>query len=918
MSVMALNNRTSVYCFVWFELLKFVCQSSALAQATQVEFSAGAYRLDESAGTVAISVCRAGNAALAFTVDYATSNGPATAGADYTAQSGTLIFGPIETIKQFTVPLFQDSLAETNETINLTLSDPFPGGFLGWPTHAVLRSGDDAGTIGLSFGNWSPIVSETAGFALVNVIRSGNLDLPATVNYSTADGTAIGGQDYVPVSGTFYFAPGQFYIRADIPLINDPFKEGDETFAFSLSNPGDGAALAPTKAVTFTIRDNETGIAFRWPEFWANEVDGTINVVVDKNWDATNTVSVKYATRDGTAIGGLDYVMQSGLLTFSPTEFSKTITIPLLNDALPEELESFQLTLSDPVGEAALGQPITTLATIIDSDVGIEFTAGQYVARESNGSITLFVRRGDDATNTFTVEYITLDGTATAGTDYGAQAGILTLSPGITNTISIPILDNPRVESDKTFSVILRRPSRGSNLGQHHSAMVRVVDDDGRPGGLDFGFAPPTLGLDVEPLFGAQSVASQPDGKIMIGSFSFVARLDRDGSKDTGFVFSPEFSGAGYMVAVQSDDKVVVGTSATGPILFPPADSVFRLHVNGSREGSIVAGVLGWGWARALQLQGNGKILAGGSFLKDDSTTPTNNAVARLNADGSIDRGFNAGTFLPIGFGPIVLSLAMESDDKILVGGTFTSINGMSRNGIARLNSDGSLDRSFFDSGSPQGCDGLVRAIAVQLDGKILIGGAFSKVHGVSRNHLARLLPGGALDASFTSPLPSDANVNAIKLQIDGKIVVGTGSFVPRPGSGSSSLVRLLSDGSIDPNFDPGTGPNGPVNDLVILPNGDIVIVGGFTAVNGIDRWLVARLKGDGLKFRPPIRLPDGSAKFTFNTQPGQSYVIQASADLREWSSLMKQTADGATIDFIEPAAPKFPQRFYRVLQLPP
>jgi uncharacterized delta-60 repeat protein len=185
-----------------------------------------------------------------------------------------------------------------------------------------------------------------------------------------------------------------------------------------------------------------------------------------------------------------------------------------------------------------------------------------------------------------------------------------------------------------------------------------------------------------------------------------------------------------------------------------------------------------------------------------------------------------------------VYSIALQSDGKILIGGDFTSVGGTPRNHIARLNPDGSVDT--FDPNA----NNTVRSIAIQSDGKILIGGDFTNVGGTARNHIARLNPDGSVDTTFDP----DANgtVFSIAVQSDGKILIG-GAFTTLNGGTITRrrIARLNPDGSVD-TFDPNA--DNTVRSIAVQLDGKILIGGDFTTLNGgtITRRRIARLNPDG------------------------------------------------------------------------
>ncbi len=238
----------------------------------------------------------------------------------------------------------------------------------------------------------------------------------------------------------------------------------------------------------------------------------------------------------------------------------------------------------------------------------------------------------------------------------------------------------------------------------------------------------------------------------------------------------------------------------------------------------------------AVAIQSDGKILIGGSFSSYNGTII--NRIARLNSDGSLDTSFNPG----IGASSTIYSLAIQSDGKILIGGIFSLYNGTTRNHIARLNSDGSLDTSF-NPGTGSNSD--IKSLAIQSDGKILIGGYFTSYNGTTRNYIARLNSDGLLDTSFDPGTGASSFIYSFFIQSDGKIITG-GNFTLYNGTTRNHIARLNSDGSLDTSFDPGTGANYAVNSIIV--QSDKVLIGGaFTSYNGTTRNHIARLNSDGL-----------------------------------------------------------------------
>jgi len=239
---------------------------------------------------------------------------------------------------------------------------------------------------------------------------------------------------------------------------------------------------------------------------------------------------------------------------------------------------------------------------------------------------------------------------------------------------------------------------------------------------------------------------------------------------------------------------------------------------------------------RAAVLQVNGKILIGGNFTQYNGTG--RNYIARINTDGSLDATFDPGT----GANSAVAEICIQTDDQILIGGYFTQYNGTGRNRIARINTDGSLDATF-DPGT--GANGTIMAIAIQTDGKIIIGGWFTQYNGTGRNYIARINTDGSLDATFDPGTGANSAVAEICIQTDDQILIG-GNFTQYNGTGRNRIARINTDGSLDATFDPGTGANAWVHSLAIQADGKILAGGEFTSYDGVAEFRIVRINIDG------------------------------------------------------------------------
>jgi uncharacterized delta-60 repeat protein len=257
-------------------------------------------------------------------------------------------------------------------------------------------------------------------------------------------------------------------------------------------------------------------------------------------------------------------------------------------------------------------------------------------------------------------------------------------------------------------------------------------------------------------------------------------------------------------IAVQPDGKIVVGGNFTGmggTTGTTTRNRIARLNADGTLD-TFNPGTNGP--VLAVAVQPDGKILAGGNFTAvggGTGLTHSRSRIARFNADGSVDTGFNAGTG---GAGTLnVWALAVQPDGKILVGGEFTTLNGEAHSAIGRLNSNGSIDSAFNPNVTKLVGNPIVYTLLVQPDGQILIGGYFNGIGGMTRNFLGRVDTNGAVD-SFNPGVTSISGVNALALQANGNIIVG-GTYTQLAGSNRANIGRINSAGVLDLSFNPGT-----------------------------------------------------------------------------------------------------------------
>jgi uncharacterized delta-60 repeat protein len=333
----------------------------------------------------------------------------------------------------------------------------------------------------------------------------------------------------------------------------------------------------------------------------------------------------------------------------------------------------------------------------------------------------------------------------------------------------------------------------------------------------------------------------QLDGKVIIGggftSYSGttrnrIARLHSNGILDTDFNVGTGASSDVYTTAIQSDGKIIIGgefTSYSGTTI----NRIVRLHSNGVLDTDFNVGTGANGFVITTSIQSDGKIIIGGGFTSYSGTTATR--IARLHSNGILDTDFNVGT----GASSDVYTTSIQSDGKVIIGGQFTSYSGTTRNRIARLHSNGILDTDF-NVGT--GANSDVFTNSIQSDNKIIIGGGFTSYNGTTTNSIARLHSNGVLDTDFNVGTGASNTVWTTSIQSDGKVIIG-GFFTSYSGTTTNRIARLHSNGILDTGFNVGTGANSVVFTTPIQSDGKIIIGGEFTSYRGTTTNRILKLK---------------------------------------------------------------------------
>jgi uncharacterized delta-60 repeat protein len=424
------------------------------------------------------------------------------------------------------------------------------------------------------------------------------------------------------------------------------------------------------------------------------------------------------------------------------------------------------------------------------------------------------------------------------------------------------------------------------------------------------------------------ALGAQSNGKMIAGGiFTSVngqpqynlVRFNRDGSVDRSFAIGQGTSRSVRALQVLPGDKILVA-GQFGGINGVQRTRVAILNADGSLDPTFDPGAGPNDIVYSMARDTAGNVYLGGSFTAVAGTSKR--GLAKLKPDGSLDSGFHLGNGPAPELGVIRAMVAPSGGLGLLIGGSFTSFNGNAVGRIARVNATTGILDSNFRTTSGSGFDGAVRALALTSNGKYVVGGSFSSYNGTVRTRVARLDNNGSIDGTFGNP-PLGGQVFALTLQGSHTFAAGT---LTTP---TNSIARLRDDATADPAFDTGSGvsvtpsdafssPFAQVDATTLEPSGKLLIGGRFNDYNGSSRVCLARLTGPAAGVRSLMRIFRGPA-FSIVLDgigiPGSTYRIEAAQALTEPFEPVGQatTAQNGQWSFEDSDAAMFSQRFYQI-----
>lgn len=463
---------------------------SATALEGSLQLGAASYAVAQNAGALTVTANRTGGSSGAVSVGYATTNGTAIAGTDFTAASGLLQWADGDAAaKSVSIPISNATPFTNSKTFTVALTNAGSGAATATPNSAsVTISGDKAPKMGsVQLGASTYTIAQNAGKATVAVDRMGGSSGALSVAYTANSGSAQSGTDFTPTAGTLQWADGDSSAKSvSIPISNATPFSGTKSFAVALSAPSAGAAISSPGTATVAIAgDAATPVGTLVLSAASDSVAqnaGSVTVTVDRTGGSSGAVAVTYGEVNGSAVAGTDYTATHGTLTWAAGDATaKTFSVPISNATPFAGSRSFTIDLSSPTGGAALGSPNTAGVSITGDAVAavgtLQLSSSGYSAAQSAGSLTVTANRTGGSNGAVTVNYSAANGTADAGADFTATSGTLKWASGdaASKTFSIPISNATPFSGSKTFSVSLSGATGGATLGSPTSSNVTIT-----------------------------------------------------------------------------------------------------------------------------------------------------------------------------------------------------------------------------------------------------------------------------------------------------------------------------------------------------------------------------------------------------------------------------------------------------------
>jgi hypothetical protein len=355
------------------------------------------------------------------------------------------------------------------------------------PASPVTTSSD---TVHLSASSYS--IAQSAGSVTITVSRTTTAATPITIDYDTADGTAVAGSDYTGTSGTLQWAENNAADKSiTIPISTAAAFSGSKSFDIVLSNPSANASLGSPGSASVAISGAASAgvgtLDLADSALTVQQSAKTVTVSVNRSGGDVGATTVAYATTNGTAVAGTDYTKTAGVLAWADGDSAaKSFSVPISNATPFSGDKTFQVGLSNATSGAMIGNSDTTVTIVGSSSSAVgtlQLSAANYSAAQSSGSLKITVNRTGGSNGAASVAYSTKNGTAVAGTDFTAASGTLKWTDGDTaaKTFSVAISNTTPFSGSRTFSVSLSSPSAGATVSSPSTATVAISGSAASP-----------------------------------------------------------------------------------------------------------------------------------------------------------------------------------------------------------------------------------------------------------------------------------------------------------------------------------------------------------------------------------------------------------------------------------------------------
>ena len=405
----------------------------------------------------------------------------AESGSDYTESTGVIAFAPGEINKTLNIDILDNDIYEIEESfdINFTLANPLLGNLLNNTTSVTISDDDSAPNFGLT----GAAVNEEDGTATLTITKTNSAQMSISVDYATADGSALAELDYVAVNDSVVFAANETEKTINVSIIDDNLDENEESFSISLTGASQGAVQESAAVVSIEDNDDAPSVRISGSN---NVVEGdTLDINVTLAAESGKTVSINLQNTDVQAIAGLDYSTLNETVTFAPGETNKAVTVSIIDDDIDEVNEVFNVIALSPVNtviassESAPNGILNVLIEDNDDAPTINLSDDFSVSEDANTAVVEF-NLSQVSGKRISFNYATQSTNQNASL-FNAKSGVVNFEPGESSkSVTINLIDN-NVYSGVDGEFILKISNASNAIIVDDTTKVTVVEDEAKP-----------------------------------------------------------------------------------------------------------------------------------------------------------------------------------------------------------------------------------------------------------------------------------------------------------------------------------------------------------------------------------------------------------------------------------------------------